>query len=216
MDAVTTETIDKDLSHDSGTPIVDPPPKDPPAPEPEQLSDEQREELISEIEAEEVPDLSPINLPATPTDASEGMQLVYKVLRRRQRILLEAQRVADQVKAMLAESAAKVKAIDYVYGAIIQGTVRDELAKSKKKNPPKSIKTPFATLGFRKAGGNLVIVDEGKVIETLDKAKDAALRGCLIRKPQIDKRALNLYHEQTGDLVAGTELEPVRDDFYIR
>jgi hypothetical protein len=141
-------------------------------------------------------------------DAAQGEEeaTVFRYLRARQRLASEAQRIADQMKAMIADNERRVKALDYVYANAAERYAAEK-TKGKK---TKSVKTPFGTIGFRTKGALLVVEDEG------DLRADPAYADCFEPvPPKLVKAKLDEAFRTTGALPSGCTVRPGGESFYL-
>lgn len=177
--------------------------------QPPRLEDEEQQDLAA-LEAElraEVESMDPGELADT-----EEKRLLFKYVRARQRIAMEAQRVADQMKAMLRGFDSRLKGLDAFFGPPAARITRELLAGQGGK--AKSIKTPFGTVGFRKQNAKLVVTDEAKLIDHCQVAE--GMGDCIVPDWKLVKSEVNAHFERTGEIPPGVEIEPETEKFYCK
>lgn len=161
------------------------------------------EQMRAEVEA--------IDLGAIEAKSDEE-KTVYKYMRRRQQILLEAQRLKDQMQAMLKSLMSQAEGLDYVYKGHAEKYAKEAL----KQKRTKSIKTPFGTLGFRTKSACLEIVDDAALQKVALVSDDPKLASVLVQTWVTSKSNLNEYFAGTGDVPEGVELKPEQEVFFVR
>lgn len=102
------------------------------------------------------------------------------------------------------------KRIDYLEGALRAWAEanRDTLLTGKSK----SRKLHHGTLGWRKTGGGLRVVDESLALGWVRANLPEAVR----TREEIDKAALKLIFRNNGEVPLGCDVEPERDEFYAK
>jgi hypothetical protein len=135
---------------------------------------------------------------------------LYKYMKRRFQISAEAERLKDQMAAMVRDQEAHLKALDYLFQKEAQAIVAGMISGKK----TKSIKTPWGTAGFRAYPKRIELVDEEALIK---QAQDEKGMDHLIQTdPRPNKEAINKHFAETGELPAGCELIPPGDRFYVK
>lgn len=159
------------------------------------------DELRLETEALEVGDF-----PKT-----DDMATLCKYLRHRQRLESEAERIKEQMQAMLKTLKSRLDGLDYVYMPIVAPIVSKMLASQKSK----SIKTPWGTAGYRTVPDGLNITDEARLIVQADVQPE--LKHLIVCPPRyISKSELNQYVKKTGDLPDGVETVAAHEKFFVK
>ncbi|NLX97577.1 MAG: hypothetical protein GXY83_15525 [Rhodopirellula sp.] len=118
--------------------------------------------------------------------------------------------IKEQSKRMLAQVAARRKALEYQWGQAFKAQVDADLAEQGGKK--KSIDYMTGRAGYRSSGGKpqIVIEDENAAIEAAEMACPDAIKRTII------KSVLQAYVESTGEEIPGTKLitTPKVEHFY--
>jgi phage host-nuclease inhibitor protein Gam len=162
---------------------------------PEQVEDHDHQFAIEEVQRETAA------LDVGNFAHSEAERDLHRYLRRRGQLEAEKTHIKDQVAAMLRGIESKIAALDWVFGPSAEATVRQLLGDGK----AKSVKTPFGTAGFRTVPAGLVVTDESKL-------PDDAFR--TVR--QVDKAGIVAKFKETGEVVAGCEIKPAEERFFVK
>lgn len=132
--------------------------------------------------------------------------------------IAENQRVAEQSIARIQARTANINAnaqrsADFFEAAILAYAKahKDELLKGGRK---KSRALPGGTVGWRRQGGGLKVVDENAA---LGWAKTQPLELKLVRvKEEVAKSAVNKYFASVGEVPPGFDLEPEVEVAYVK
>jgi hypothetical protein len=137
-----------------------------------------------------------------PLAQDDDTRTLYRYLRIRAQAMAELTTLKDQMTAMVRSAESRVKSLDYVYSEFAARITARKLDGGKSK----SLKTPFGTVRFRKAGGGLVVVDVAKVPPQFKSLKTEEV---------LSKAKLNDHFKLSGEVPAGCDVVPVTDKFYL-
>lgn len=141
---------------------------------------------------------------------TDDKRTLFRYVRRRQQLVSEGQRIADQLEAMLRDLKNKVAGLDYVYEGLAADITKKLLAGGKSK----SIKTPFGTVGFRSSAARLYVVKDAEVIAAVNAGK---LPGEVIRtKIEIAMAPLSDRFKSDGEIPPGCDVAPAAEKFYVK
>lgn len=142
------------------------------------------------------------NVDPGPMARDDDERLLYSYLRLRAQVAAELTRVKDQMGAMIREQEGKLKSLDWVLLPSAERIAREKLHGAK----ARSLKTPFGTVGFRKVGGGLAVVDAGAVPDAFKTIK---------REEVINRAELAAHFKATGELPPGCSITPKTDKFFV-
>lgn len=139
----------------------------------------------------------------------ERLKTLYRYLRRRGQLAAEAERLRENLHAMLKEITRKVETLDYLYQEEAKATVRDMLAGKK----AKSLKTPFGVAGFRTIAAKVEVVDEATLIKAAE--SDVDLMALVRTETRVSRSDVADHFKRTGELPPGCELSAAYEKFHI-
>ena len=96
------------------------------------------------------------------------------------------------------------------FGGELEAWTRTELAQRKGRS--KSVLLLAGTVGFRACAPKLAIQQDDRLLAWAKRYCKAAV----VVVERVSKTALNQHFKTTGDLPAGTRLEPARETFYVK
>lgn len=140
---------------------------------------------------------------------TDEQRLIARYSRRRLLLTAEAERIREQLDAMIRGIEREISTLDYLYEWQARQIVARMLT-----GKARSIKTPWGTLGFRKYDGFIAIRDEKELTEAALASEHMA--GVLKTEWRVSKSGLNQYFKETGDVPPGCEAVPSGDKFYVK
>lgn len=160
---------------------------------------------LEEIRAE----AAAIELPAV-TPESDDHRDTLKYLRLRARLMAEQTVLEEQHHARMKALQSRTNGLDYVFAPVAERFCREKIRHGK----TKSVKLEWGTLGFRTKPAKLVVADEAKVLAA---AKANPTMAAIVRmKESVAMEPLKAYVEASGEMPDGVELEPARENFYVK